>query len=503
MTASQSVSLAACVGQLALGLLCVVRATRSPLAVPLALLCLDIFGWTGAGLAYDLSGDAPWHWLDHALTPWTAPLALQFVLVFVGRRRALRRTLVVVAAPCGLLSAASLASFFLPSASRFIGSEPWSTLLVSLAIPTMIFATILLGRHARESTDAAERTRARLILAAVAIGTVLGATDEMGQYGVPGLAGFGMLFASAVLSVVALRLRLFDRAESLRAVGYVLALGGTGTAAALVVVTSFRAGTALAILVAATVTLAVVAVSRRWFAEGAERRARRDQLATLGRFSAQMAHDLKNPLAALKGAAQLLREDIARPSEGVDRALYANLLVEQAERLEGVVDLYGRLARVEPELAPLDVNATVRAAVALESLARKGVVLRTELATDLPACEADGAMVARVVENLLRNAVEAMPEGGTIVVRTENEPAGVVLSVVDDGCGMDARSRVRAFDDFFTTKALGSGLGLAFVQRIVHAHGGDVALRSEQGRGTEVRVRLPRDGAARRENGVS
>lgn len=504
MTAIQIVSLAACVGQLALGLLCVVRATRSPLAVPLALLCLDVFGWTGAGLAYDLSGDGPWRWVDHALTPWTAPLALQVALVFVGRRRALRRALWLVSVPCALLSAASLAAFVLQPARPFIGSGPWSTTLVSVAIPTMVFAMILLSRHARESTDEAERTRARLLLAAMAIGTVLGATDELGQYGVPALAGIGMLLASAVLSVVALRFRLFDRQESLRAVGYVLALAGTGTAAALVVVTSLRAGAALAILVAATMTLAVVAVSRRWLSEGAERRARRDQLATLGRFAAQMAHDIKNPLAALKGAAQLLREDIERPREGVDRALYATLLVEQTARLEGVVDLYGRLARVEPELAPLDVNACVRAAVALDSFARADVVVRTELAPDLPACEADGAMVARVVENLLRNAMEAMPGGGTVIVRTENEPASVVLSVIDDGCGMDARTRERAFDDFFTTKPLGSGLGLAFVQRIVRAHGGDVALRSEQGRGTAVRVRLPRtSAAARRENAVS
>jgi signal transduction histidine kinase len=97
-----------------------------------------------------------------------------------------------------------------------------------------------------------------------------------------------------------------------------------------------------------------------------------------------------------------------------------------------------------------------------------------------------------VLENLVRNAMEAMPDGGTVTVRTARSGAeSVLLSVADTGCGMDARTRERAFDDFFTTKALGSGLGLAFVRRVVEAHGGRVSLESEQGRGTLVSVRLP------------
>jgi signal transduction histidine kinase len=491
MTTSQTVSLAACVGQLALALLCVARATRSPMAVPLALLCLDIVGWTGAGLAYELSGVSSWHWIDHALTPWTPPLAMNFLLVFVGRRRELAPALRLVVVACGVLSAASLAEWFAPGVRPLMEKGVRSTALVAVAIPTMVFTMILLLRHVRESADAVERTRARLLLAAVAIGTALGLTDEMGQYGVPSLGGLGMLVTSALVSVVALRFRLFDRDESLRAVGYVLALAGAGTVAASVAFVSLGASAALMLIVAATMTLALVAVSRRWMAEGAERRARRDQLATLGRFSAQMAHDLKNPLAALKGAAQVLREDLAHPAQGFDRARFADLVLEQIDRLDGVVDLYGRLARVEPQRASLDVNETVRGVLAHETLAREGVTVRTELAEALPTCDADAAMLARVVENLVRNAMEAMPAGGRVVVRTAREASGVVLVVEDDGAGMDARTRERAFDDFFTTKPHGSGLGLAFVRRIVDAHGGDVSLRSEPGRGTVVRVRLP------------
>ncbi len=91
----------------------------------------------------------------------------------------------------------------------------------------------------------------------------------------------------------------------------------------------------------------------------------------------------------------------------------------------------------------------------------------------------------------MRNALEAMPRGGVLTVRTRTEDSGVVLSVEDTGEGMNARTRERAFDDFYTTKTTGSGLGLAFVRRVVEAHGGRVTLTSHEGRGTTVTLRLP------------
>jgi signal transduction histidine kinase len=255
---------------------------------------------------------------------------------------------------------------------------------------------------------------------------------------------------------------------------------------------------ALFILGAGVVTLFVVAASRRWLAEAAEVRVHRDQLTLLGRYSAQMAHDLKNPLAALKGAAQLLREDLTCAEPAVDRLRFLDLMLDQIGRLNDLVDIYGRLARVEPNCELLDVNDVARSVVSLQSFATDTIAFRAELAEGLPACRADRALLARVMENLVRNAVEAMPGGGTVVVRTSpateaNGNAGIELSVEDNGCGMDARTRERAFDDFFTTKPTGSGMGLAFVSRVAEAHGGRVSLSSEPGRGTVIRVRLPAD----------
>jgi signal transduction histidine kinase len=91
----------------------------------------------------------------------------------------------------------------------------------------------------------------------------------------------------------------------------------------------------------------------------------------------------------------------------------------------------------------------------------------------------------------VRNAFEAMPGGGEVIVRTGRAAEALVLSVEDNGPGMDARTRERAFDDFFTTKASGSGLGLAFVRRVTEAHGGEATIDGAAGRGTVVHLRLP------------
>ena len=496
MNASELVTLGACAGQLALALVSVARATSSPLAVPLALLCLDIFGWTGAGLAYQLSEAPGWRWLDHALTPWTAPLALHFVLLFVGRRRALRGVLYLAGVGAGALSLVSFAAFATPAVQPFIGSPSWSIVFLSIAIPTMVFAMLALSRHLRESTDLTERARTRLLLAAASIGTGLGATEELGRFvGVPPLGDVGMLVITAPLSLVALRFRLFQSDLSLRTAAYVVSLAGGSILVGLLVFHHLGANAAILLFGSGTVTLALIGASRRWLAEGAHRRSLQSQLTMLGRFSAQMAHDLKNPLAALKGAAQLLREDLRQERPAVDRAAFAELMLEQIERLNRLVDIYGRLARVEPERDPVDINELARSVLGLQVFASEGIAVRTEFEEDLPRLSGDREMLERVLENLVRNAVESMPDGGTVVVRTMRSDSAdaraVAFSVQDTGVGMDARTRERAFDDFFTTKAHGSGLGLAFAHRVVEAHRGEISLESEHGHGTLVRVRLP------------
>ena len=505
MPPSRWIDVALCVLELALAIVAMSRAGRAPVARPLGLFCVCVATWSAAGLVYRITGHAEWTLVDHALSPLSAPLALDVALSFDGRRRALRALLGTAYALCGALGAVALVALVVPDLRAFIGSRGWNVWLLCMGIPTMAFALVSLVAHLQRSVDRIEEERTRLVLAAFAIATILGSTDvltPLAPFRETAGGRFGLLVATLAMALVSLRFAWFDDAGRVRRCTYAVAAAGV---ALLVYVAVFGFADASAsglILGTVAVTSALIVVSRRWAVDAAQQKERVARLASLGRFSAQIAHDIKNPLSALKGAAQLLRDDVAVPGEstasrpGPEPVALVDLMLEQIDRITRVVDTYGRLARIEVVRAPIDVNAVVREVVALQALApAKDVVLQTTLADDLPTCDADRDMICSILENLVRNALEASTSGGSIAVRTERprgeEPLGVVVVVEDDGVGMDPKTRERAFDDFFTTKPAGSGLGLAFVQRVVHAHGGDVTLTSSAGHGTVVLVRLP------------
>jgi signal transduction histidine kinase len=304
----------------------------------------------------------------------------------------------------------------------------------------------------------------------------------------------------ALVAVVVLRFRFFGRELSSSVAVYAAALAALSVFGYLAVYRWLGTNSALLLLGTASITLGLLAAGRDAVGALLTRRERARQLTALGRFSAQMAHDLKNPLAALKGSLQLLQQEAARGRSLEAQQEFLELMDEQVDRLEHVIERYRRLSRVEPRMEPLALGEVVAAALASKRAlpGREGgaIEVRQELDDGLHECEADRDLLASAVENLVRNAWEAMPDGGRLTVRAraatmEAGAAGVQLDVEDTGQGMDARQRERAFDDFYTTKAEGSGLGLAFVRRVVEAHGGAVRLESALGRGTTITLLLP------------
>lgn len=501
MTLNDWTSLITCAGILTLGFVVLLRrAPRSAvISLPLGLLCLDMFVWNFTGLAHGLSGKPQWYWLDVSFSPLTPPLALHVVLAFVGRLRRLRWLLALFYALFGALALSSAAAFFVPAAQAWAGSRAWHLTYLGAAAPLVLLALALLLRHTRATAAPDEQMRARLILAAVLVGALLASTEAWGAaVDVPSLGHLGALISMAMVAMVVLRLRLFGRELSTSVAIYAVALAAASVVGYLAVFRWFGTNSALLVLGTASITLGLLAAAREVVGSLQARRGRAQQLTALGRFSAQMAHDLKNPLAALKGALQFQQQELAqgRPAQQE----FMELMAEQVERLEQVIERYGRLSSVEPRPTLLQLNELVAAAVASRR-ATEGPSIEVEQQLDpkLPECSADGDLLAGVVENLLRNAWEAMPEGGTLAVRTgaaelEGGVPAVQLAVQDSGAGLDARQRERVFDDFYTTKAEGSGLGLPFARRVVEAHGGSVRLDSALGQGTTVTLRLPLGG---------
>jgi signal transduction histidine kinase len=279
------------------------------------------------------------------------------------------------------------------------------------------------------------------------------------------------------------------RSKALAGVSVMVGLNALGAALGIVLgeVALFRwVGDRSALLAVGSVVIALGALlaGRFLFGAVAEHRERTRAHATLGRMSGQMAHDLRNPLTAIRGAAQFLQAELAagRPLE--PQAGFFDLLVEETSRMARVLDQYERLGRVDPARRSIDVNRLVEQAAASVGNVSK------RLAADLPACDVDPDLFAIAIDNVLRNAREAVGESGHIEVATTFSGGAVAIEITDDGPGMDARTRERAFDDFFTTKLTGSGLGLPFTRRVMEAHQGSVAVDSNEGRGTRVTLKL-------------
>jgi signal transduction histidine kinase len=489
------ISLVACVGLLALAGIALGRVGRSPLALPLSLLAIALATWNFSGFALERSGEAGWKLVGFSAALMTAPCTLHFILAFVGRRRRQAWAMFGTYAVFGALAIAMLAGLFAPSLAERLLTMRFGLAVTALVTPPLGGGFALLWLHLRRTQHPDERARAGLVLLGLTLLVALLLTDLAAEMSldVVRLGSLGTLLGLPVMATVALRFGLFGSdAGAPRMALHAAVVAGMGVLAYLAVFRLFAAQAGILVVCTTAVTFALVAATRRGVTAFVTRSERMERLATLGRFSAQMAHDLKNPIAAMKGAAQYLKEEHARGQPWDGHGDFLDLLLEQVERLDRVVDTYQRLARVEPLPRPVDLNRLAQGVLSLQSFASPGQVsIVRELAPELPPCSGDEDLLANALENLVRNAFEAMPRGGTLTVRTLRDGGGVAVEVEDTGEGMDARTRERAFDDFFTTKASGSGLGLAFVRRVVEAHGGEVALTSREGHGTVVRLCLP------------
>lgn len=223
----------------------------------------------------------------------------------------------------------------------------------------------------------------------------------------------------------------------------------------------------------------------------AERVSRVERLAEIGQLAASLAHEIKNPLAGISGAIQVIRGDL-KAADPHRRVL--DDVLRQIDRLDRTVKDLLTFARPQaPRFKPCRLKDTIDRVIGLlrQEPALKGLVVDhpNPIAETLAV---DEHQIEQLLMNLLLNAAQASAAAGARVqLRSAVDGEEVVIAIRDQGQGMDEETRRRAFEPFFTTKARGTGLGLSICQRIVSAHGGAMRLESEPGRGTLVEVRLP------------
>jgi signal transduction histidine kinase len=205
-----------------------------------------------------------------------------------------------------------------------------------------------------------------------------------------------------------------------------------------------------------------------------------------------LAHELKNPLTPIAMSVELLRDARQRPDfpEVLEESTRA--IGEEVRRLRRIVDEFSRFARLPaPVLAPVPSGELAQALLALFASPPAGVELVRSVAPGLPQVMADRDQILQVLHNLVKNALEAMPEGGRLTLGARRDGAEVLFVVADSGHGIAAELLPRIFEPYVTTKAGGTGLGLAIAERIVQEHGGRLEVESPRGAGATFTVRLP------------
>jgi len=219
---------------------------------------------------------------------------------------------------------------------------------------------------------------------------------------------------------------------------------------------------------------------------------RNEQLSALGLLAAEVAHEIRNPLTVMKMLYHSL--DLQFP-EGDPRHEDARVLGDKMNHLDGIVDNIVNFARnAEPRMAPVHVPVLLDdlALLTRHKLQHHSIGLERDDPPELPPVNADATQLSQAFLNVILNAAEAMPDGGTLRIRTRHEGNELQIAFADTGPGMTEAQRALVFTGMLsTTKKKGGGLGLAIVAKVAEAHGGRVELDSEDGRGTVISLNLP------------
>jgi two-component system, NtrC family, nitrogen regulation sensor histidine kinase NtrY len=231
--------------------------------------------------------------------------------------------------------------------------------------------------------------------------------------------------------------------------------------------------------------------------ESRERLLQAERVAAWREMARRLAHELKNPIFPIQLSIETLRRVLDQDDQRMEQ--FPEMFLESSETildelrsLRKIIDEFSDFARMpRPQLARLSVNAVVERALDLYRPRADGVEIEAGLAESLPEVNADKDLLGRALGNLISNALDAMPEGGKLSVRTAAAPGVVTVEVEDSGPGLTDEQKTRLFTPYFTTKKGGTGLGLAIVQGIVSDHGGRIQVRSEPGHGTSFTLVLP------------
>jgi signal transduction histidine kinase len=216
-----------------------------------------------------------------------------------------------------------------------------------------------------------------------------------------------------------------------------------------------------------------------------------DRLSALGKLSAEIAHEVRTPLASIKGTAEII-SDKFKP--GDKEYEFTKMLIKEVNRLDKVVAEVLDFARPKsPELRLSNINDIIKSVLKLteHKIVKSKINLKTRFEEDLPSISVNPEQMKQVFLNLIVNAVQAMPDGGDLKIESHRNESEIICKVSDTGTGISEEQQEKLFSPFFTNKERGTGLGLAIVHKIIESHKGKIEFTTEENKGTCFTISLP------------
>jgi signal transduction histidine kinase len=420
-------------------LLVLTRTSREPLYITFLSSCLAVAVWNFGDFMCDIPGVGFWFYFSLIGTSMIPAVMFHFggILVRPARKKLWTILPYILCIPLALCS---LLVLYSSRIRAFVDSDYWNAYYFLLLGPLFTVGAVKLFEAIQKSQSKNEKSRLRYVLIAVCIACFAGATDLIQIYKkkypilepIPPLGHLGSVIYTSILAIGVFKHRsAYD-------------------------------------LVAAM----------------------RTKLDVLNELAAGIAHELRNPLSSIKGAANLLQDRYNDLTADESRE-YLCLVSEEVERLDGLLANYRSLMRpLKIEKESTRINAVIEKTVALMKMNANAPKIELNLSPEALVCQSDPQMLRQVFINLIKNAFEACGPEGTLYIVTKRIPPSVLIVFTDTGKGIPAEMLANIFEPFVSTKANGMGLGLAICKRLIDLNGGTIEASNVKG-GASFIIRLP------------
>lgn len=439
------IALVAVLVNLTLAAWVILRSSRHPVYITFMCVCFSVAVWNfgdfmvyaSGHILYPEAGEphpSPWKYYSSSGSAMAVAFLFHFMCAMVRQVRRRYPWILLAYVTAGFFAVTSPMAFYYPPVKTFVDGTPWNILFGVTLVPFIVAGLAMLTIALVRAEDRDERSRWLFTIVAIATTVITGLTDlvQKLKFPVPPLGHIGSVVGPCILAAgIVKHRRVFD------------------------VLTKTRV-----------------------------------RLEAMREMAAGIAHEIRNPLTAIRGAGRLQADALAERNWGGARK-YQQIIADEIQRLDGILGSFQDFTRpIELSRELRSINEIVERTISMAGMQDLGIALETDLARGIPELEVDPALLRQVFINLILNASEACGQEGVLSISTKWASPWVTIDFQDNGPGIPKEFHRRIFEPFFSTKPEGTGVGLAICSRVIHAHDGRIEVAGGNGNGGHIRIYL-------------